>query len=111
MKGEYKRITAILPSGVALPLLKRVREEKEVLCANVHHARGVGHLTRGMRRGFGEQAEKDVLNVVVESGRADEMFAFVFEGADMNRPHGGFLYQSRVVASTGYRLPDLPEES
>ncbi len=111
MKGEYKRITAILPSGVALPLLKRLREEKGVLSTNVHRARGVGHLTRGLRGGFGQQAEKDVLNVVVESGRADEIFAFVFEGADMDRPHGGFLYQSRLVASTGYQLPDLPDES
>ncbi|MDX1512106.1 MAG: P-II family nitrogen regulator [Gammaproteobacteria bacterium] len=107
----HKLITAVVPTGKAMPVLKRLKEEKGIITANVHRARGVGKLTLGARRGFGEELEKSVLTVVVPANIAEEIFEFIFFEADINQPHGGIVFLSRLHAATAFSLPDVPEES
>jgi len=109
--NPHKLITAIIPAGMAGPVVERLRREKGNLTANVHHARGVGKLTSGARRGVGEEAEKDVLTIVVPADSAEDIFEFVFRETHIDRPHGGIVFMSRLHAATAYLLPDVPEES
>ena len=43
--------------------------------------------------------------------RADEVFEFIFFEADINRPHGGLMFQQPLLATTAFNLPELEEES
>ena len=109
--GPHKLITAIVPVGMAVPVVEKLKQEKGIFAANVHHARGVGRLTSGAQRGVGEEAEKDVLTVVVPADAAEDIFEFVFFETKIDRPHGGIVFMSRLHAATTFSLPDVPEES
>lgn len=108
--GE-KLITCIIPRGRALPVLEALKEELGILRTNIHHARGAGRMTPLAWRGVGETSEKDVMRVIVRSSQAEEVFAFIFEKARIDRPHGGLLYQQTLGRSTDFQLPDVPDES
>ena len=61
-------------------------------------------------RGVGETSEKDIMAVTVNQNKADDIFEFIFERAEINRPHGGIMFQQKLTAATTYSLPDLPYE-
>lgn len=62
-------------------------------------------------RGVGETTEKDIFSVVVPESRSEEIFAFIYERAGINQPHGGIIYQQSLTASTDFILPDdIPYE-
>jgi nitrogen regulatory protein PII len=105
-----KLITCILPKDLALPILKKLKEEKGIIRAHINSARGMGKITPLAYRGAGEQAEKDILNIIVNQDQADEVFYYIYEEADINRPHGGIIYMRQLDASTPFLLPDLPVE-
>mgnify|MGYP006273667231 FL=1 len=107
----HKLLTAILPMDVdALRILKRLKEEQDVLAANLNYARGMGHVTRD-RASTAEVSQREILSVVVPAERADELFAWLFAAADIDRPHGGILFMQPLAETTEYSLPDLPEEA
>ena len=105
-----KIITGILPGGKAMDILKKLREEKGIISANANTARGMGKLTPRAYRGFGEQTEKQILNVIVDADRADEIFEYIYHEANIDRPHGGIIFMARLQQRTPFVLPDLPEE-
>lgn len=105
-----KLITCILPKGLAISVLNKLRDEKGINRANINSARGMGKITPLAYRGVGGQAEKEILNVIVKEAEADDIFYYIYEEADINRPHGGIIYMSQLGASTPFTLPDLPKE-
>jgi len=108
---KYKLITCILPKGIAVHVVKRLKSEQGILSANINNARGVGKLTPLAYRGVGAQSEKEILSVVVPEKLAEEIFAFIFEEAKINRPHGGIMYMGALSRSTAFILPELPDEA
>tara|TARA_B100000586_G_C19965037_1_gene365393 strand:- start:218 stop:388 length:171 start_codon:yes stop_codon:yes gene_type:complete len=52
----------------------------------------------------------DVLDVVVDAERADEIFNFIHEKAGIGEGKHGFMVQSTLMRSTKFSLPDLPQE-
>jgi hypothetical protein len=104
-----KLITCILPHGIALDVLQRLKDDKGIIEASTNNARGMGKLTPLAHRGLGEQAEKDVLTVIVSAAEADEIFAYLFDVARINRPHGGLIYMTALGHATPFVLPDLPQ--
>ncbi len=106
----HKLITAILPKGRSKQLVQRLVHEKGLNRVNVNHARGIGRITPLRHRGVGETTEKEIVSVVVHADQAEEIFEFIFFEAEVNRPHGGLMYQQPLFASTLFSLPDLPEE-
>jgi len=100
----------ILPKGKGLPVLKGLKVDKAVVNANLHHARGAGRMTPLAYRGVGGTTEKDIVSVVVPASNADEIFEYVFEKADIYRPHGGLMFQQTLKSCTPFVLPDLPDE-
>ena len=106
-----KLITAILPTDVdALRVLRRLKDEQGIPSANLNFARGVGRMTRD-RSVTSESSQREILSVVVPEARGDELFAWLFEAADIDRPHGGIIYMQTLAEATEYTLPDLPEEA
>lgn len=108
---EAKLITAILPKGVSLGVVKMLREEKGVNTANFNFARGTGKLTPLKYSGGVVEREKEILTVIVEAARSEEIFAYVYEHAGVNKPHGGLMFMHSLMRSTAYLLPDLSEEA
>ena len=104
-----KLITCILPHGIALDVLQRLKDEKGIIEACTNTARGMGKLTPLAHRGLGEQAEKDILTVIVSAAEADEIFEYLFDIARIDRPHGGLIYMAALGHATPFVLPELPQ--
>lgn len=105
-----KLITAILPKGTSLGVIDKLKNEKSLTTANFIYARGMGKLTPVKYRGVGEQSEKEILSVVVESSKADEIFDYIYHVANINRPHGGLIYMQKLMQSTNFVLPEMIAE-
>ncbi len=105
-----KLITCILPKGNAVEIAHALKEKKNVNDFNIHHSRGSGTSMPVGKKGVGQQMEKDVLLVNVPDKIADEIFEFLYEEAKIGRPHGGFMYMSKLQFFTPVVLPDIPEE-
>ena len=103
-----KLITSFLPKGTGLDLVKALRDETGISTGNVSNSRGTGTSSNSE---FGDWIEVDVFDVVVDAGRADEIFNFIYEKAGIGEGNHGFMIQSNLTRSTKYALPDLPEES
>ena len=107
---ESKLITAILPKGVSLDVIKKLKEEKNISTANVNYARGTGKLTPLKYRDDVVEREKEILTVIVSKENCDEIFEYVYNMADIDKPHGGVMYMYSLGKSTEYSLPDISEE-
>ena len=106
--AEKKLITCILPHGLALDLVQKLKDEKGILEANVNSARGLGKQAPQAHRGVGEQTEKEILTVVVHPDQADELFEYIYDKANINRPHGGLIFMCRLTQASSFVLPDIP---
>lgn len=102
----HKLITALLPKGRAMKMVEQLLQEHGISRANVNHARGVGKITPQRHRGIEESTEKEILTVIVEADRADEIFEYIYFEAEINRPHGGLMFQQPVLDTTLYNLPE-----
>ncbi len=109
--GTEKLISCILPKGTAMPVMKALKEDKGIITANIHSARGAGRLTPLDYRGMGETTEKEVLDVIVDTSKADEIFGFLYTVAEIDQPHGGLMYMQALIRATPYRLPEIKEEA
>lgn len=109
-KERHKMITCLLPKGKGIAVLKILKDELNVVSAHFNHARGSGIFTTENKWGIGQQVEKDVVQVIISEKRADEIFDFLYERAEINQPHGGFMYMAGLENSTSFELPKLPEE-
>ena len=103
-----KLITSFLPKGKGLPLVKVLKEETGLSTGNVSSSRGTGTSSNSE---VGDWIEVDVFDVVVDAGRADEIFNFIYEKAGSGEGNHGFMVQSNLSRATKFALPDLPEES
>ena len=110
MNQNEKLITCILPKGVAAPILRRLKEEKGMVTCYINNARGTGRFTHRRVQRLGDVLEKEILNVVASAERADEIFEFIFYEADVNRPHGGMIFMTKLSRASHFELPDLPQE-
>ena len=101
----HKLITALLPKGRAMKVVEQLFHEHGITRVNVNHARGVGKITPQRHRGIEETTEKEIMTVIVEADRADEIFEYIYNEAEINRPHGGLMYQQPVLDTTLFNLP------
>ena len=106
----HKIITAILPKGRDKDLIKKLVQEKGIQSVNITYARGLGKITPLRHRGVGETTEKSIVTIIIETSRANEIFEYVFYEADINRPHGGLMFQQPLLGSTAFELPEVEEE-
>lgn len=111
MQEKKKLITCILPKGVAAPMSRRLKDEKGIEACDINNARGVGRSTQLRTQRLGDVVEKEIMTVVTSAEQADEIFDFIFYEADINRPHGGMIFMTKLERSSHFELPNLPEEA
>ena len=103
-----KLITSFLPRGTGVPIIKLLKQETGICTGNINSSRGTG--SSAGASDFDNWVEVDVLDVVVNADRADEIFNFIYEKAGIGEGKHGFMIQQTLVMSTKFSLPDLPEE-
>ena len=103
-----KLITSFLPHGTGVPIIKLLKQETGICTGNINSSRGTG--SSAGASDFDNWVEVDVLDVVVNADRADEIFNFIYEKAGIGEGNHGFMMQQTLVMSTKFSLPDLPEE-
>lgn len=106
--SDVKQITCILPKGKSAAVQKSLIDDHGIYSANFHYARGVGKFSSG--RGFGEQREKEILEVMVSPDVADEIFEYVFYKAEMDQPHGGIMYMTSLPRMSVMEMPAASSE-
>ncbi len=84
--------------------------DKGINTGNINNARGVGHMNFQGHLRVGDESEREILTVMVKENEADEIFEFIHEQAEIDRPHGGIIYQQALHQSTEFVLPDIPAE-
>lgn len=109
--AHQKLITSIMPKGIGRKILLGLRREFDINTGNIKMARGAGKYNPLDKRGVGEQTEKEMLTVVVSPEQADAVFEYIFFEAEIGLPHHGIIFQSDVLLTSEYKLPEnLPEE-
>ena len=103
-----KLITSFLPHGTGVSMIKLLKEETGVYTGNVNSSRGTG--SSAGASDFDNWVEVDILDVVVDANRADEIFNFIYEKAGIGEGNHGFIIQQNLARSTKFSLPDLPLE-
>ena len=94
-----KKIVCIIPEGVAKAVTLLLHESYPEAHVLMHFARGIGRRKTVSFRGFGEQTERDVLEVIVPRDQADEVFEFMYWQAKVCEQHGGVIYQCDLMKS------------
>lgn len=103
-----KLITSFLPHGTGVSMINLLKQETGVCTGNVNSSRGTG--SSAGASDFDNWVEVDVLDVVVDANRADEIFNFIYEKAGIGEGNHGFIIQQNLARSTKFSLPDLPVE-
>jgi len=95
----HKLITCIANEEHAKKAIQGLAEEHDIQAMVNHFARGFGRSATSSTSELGQQTEKVIFNVLLESHRVDEIFAYIFNVADLDRPHGGIIYVTAVNQS------------
>jgi len=94
-------ITCVMAEKLSNNIIRMLQEKKGIVTANKFSAKGtslVEHL---------DIRQMDVLTVVVEESVADEVFELLYETAEINRAHGGMIFQEKLGRCSDYVLPNL----
>jgi len=111
MKLNHKMISCIVPMGRSKPAMLALKDKFGITTANFNFARGIGKRSPLAARGWGEESEKEILNVMVDAKQADEIFAFLYHETHIDQPHQGIMYMQSIEKATQYRLPHMPAEA
>ena len=96
--SNHRIITCLLPHHLGLEILKALSKEKGIIMANKSSARGSSYTTNFA------WIEMEILEVVVEEDRADEIYSYLFEKAEINTSHGGLIFQHALSRASNYTL-------
>ena len=104
VEPKSKLIICILPQGKGAGLVERLSAEKHIYSGNVSSGRGRGSGSVGS---IGAWDEVDILSVSVATAQADEIFSFIYEAGELDRPRGGLMYQHAIDPVTVFSLPNI----
>ena len=96
---KEKRITCFLPKGTGVKMVEVLQSEKNIVSTNVHSGRG--------QRTAETWKEQEILTVIVDADRAEEIFEYIYFQGKLNEPGGGFIFQSDLNRATSFKLPDI----
>lgn len=96
---KEKRITCFLPKGTGVKMVEMLQSEKNIVSTNVHSGRG--------QRTAETWKEQEILTVIVDADRAEEIFEYIYFQGKLNEPGGGFIFQSDLNRATSFKLPEM----
>ena len=102
---KEKRITCFLPKGAGIKIVEMLHVEKHIDSTNVNAGRGLRTVENVSD--YGAWSEQDILSVIVDANRAEEIFEFIFFQGELNKPGGGFIFQADIKRSTPFYLPEI----
>jgi len=98
---NYKQITCMVSEHIPLKVMQRLKEEKGIITADKTDARG-----SSSNSSF-EMKKMQILTVVVEDIKADEIFEYLFHILEIDQPNKGIMLQSKLGRMTEYTLPKI----
>ncbi|MGE4295933.1 MAG: hypothetical protein AB7E49_09550 [Campylobacterales bacterium] len=98
--SSHKLITCIVAGRRAMQAIELLKDAG-IFTANRYPARGASALSNYVYQGI------DIVTVVVEATRADEIFTRLYTELEMDGPGGGMIYQEALGRSSEYRLPEI----
>jgi hypothetical protein len=98
-KHKMSLITAILPISTTMSIIRELHA-MGIYTANKSTARGSSN-TSAMH-----DVEMDVMTVLIEEAKSDEVFEFIFEKGGLYKPSHGMIFQSAVSLASEYSLPN-----
>jgi len=93
----------------AMEILTRLKEEKQIVSADLSFARGTSSLP-GQWGGIGEMIETEILEVMVPEDRSEEIFEFIYDVAEIDKVKDAFLYMGRKIRGVSYVIPEIPDD-
>ena len=108
----HKLITCIASEHKVRATVEGLAREYGIQASVSHYARGFGRSSPLASRGLGQQTEKVIISVVVPKANVDEIFAYMYHTADLDRPHGGIIYvtgMQQAIISPEVTLPEKGE--
>lgn len=102
-KLHYKSITLITTPGRALPLMELLHKAGHTML-DIKHARGSFIGGKSLKNGTPIEIEQEILTCVTESQIADEVFAKIYDWAEVHQPNGGFMFMQDLKMSTKLSL-------
>lgn len=109
-ESHSKLITCILPKGAGKPLLEALHNYG-VTTANLFFSRGADVGDPLEKGGMPVQVQKEIVTAVVQKKDADQMFEFMIEHGQIDRPGGGLVYIGELQKSVPFVLPAIPDPS
>ncbi|GAV20487.1 hypothetical protein MMIC_P1454 [Mariprofundus micogutta] len=107
MKTANKLITCIVPEGLGKPAIKALYETYGTASADFHVASGIGKSAMYSEHSLGQRTEKDIITVMVSLEQAEDVFAFLYQQTNINRPHGGIIYMNDLSHASDYSVPEI----
>ncbi len=112
---QYKLISCVLPDdGSDKRLMRVLRKEIGITTANSVGCLGLAVLADADTK-FGELPEPTLtrkVDVVVPAAKADTLFDYIYEKAEIGRVGGGAIWMGKVSMASEYLLPEgVPDES
>jgi len=97
--STYKLITCMLAEKGAINMMKRLKDEKNIITSNITYARGTSS------KSIFRMKVVEIMTVLVTKEQSDDVFDYLFCELKLNEPHKGMIYQEAVNRSTHYTLP------
>ena len=98
MNKEFKSIVCIVEGNKAIELIKKLKDEKNIITANKYSARGTSSSFDFAMK------EVDILTVIVDAKIVDEIFEYIYYELNLDSANSGFMFQAPSARASEYSL-------